>query len=376
VRPRILQLTTCLEPGGAEQMVLALARGLAPSCDLSVAYLTGEGTLAGSFSDCGVEVIPLRMEKRRPVGALFRLFRLMRRRRFDLVHTHLFHAGLLGRPLARLARVRRVIHTQHNTLHWESRSRLISLANRLSLRAADRVVAVGERVARMVETHGGVPADRIRIIRNGVDTTRFQPEGGREGLSGFAEIPSDAPVVAMVAGFRRVKGHAVMLDAMVRIRGVFTEARLLLVGDGPRRASVEEAVAGRGLADQVVFTGVREDVHRLLPGCAVLVLPSWEEGVPVSALEAMACGLPVVATRVGGTPEVVEDGRTGLLVPPGDPRTLAAAIVRLLRQPDYAGALGKAGREAVKSRYDVSSMVRKTALLYQEILSQPVVVEG
>ncbi len=357
-------------------MVLALVRGLAPSCELSVAYLTGPGSLRGAFLECGVEVIPLRMEKRQPVGAIFRLFRLMRRRRFDLVHTHLFHAGLLGRPLARLARVRGVIHTQHNTLHWESRSRLVSRANRLSLRAADRVVAVGERVARMVQTHGGVPADRIRIIHNGVDTARFRPEGGREGLLAFAEIPSDAPVVAMVAGFRRVKGHAVMLDAMVKIRHVFPDARLLLVGDGPSRSSVEEAVARRGLADRVVFTGAREDVHRLLPGCAVVVLPSWEEGIPVSALEAMACGLPVVATRVGGTPEVVEDGRTGLLVPPGDPRTLAAAVVELLRRPDYARTLGKEGREVARTRYDVSSMVRKTALLYQDVLSQPVVVEG
>jgi glycosyltransferase involved in cell wall biosynthesis len=357
-------------------MVLALVQGLAPSCDLSVAYLTGRGSLRGAFLECGVEVVPLRMEKRQPLGALFRLFRLMRRRRFDLVHTHLLHAGLLGRPLARIARVPAVIHTQHNTLHWESRSRMISCANRISLRAADRVVAVGERVARMVETHGGVPANRIQIIHNGIDTARFRPDGGREGLTGFTDIPADAPVIAMVAGFRRVKGHAVMLDAMVKIRRVLPEARLLLVGDGPRRSAVEEAVARRGLADRVVLAGAREDVHRLLPGCAVAVLPSWEEGIPVSALEAMACGLPVVATRVGGTPEVVEDGRTGLLVPPGDPRTLTAAVVGLLRQPDYARALGKEGREVAKTRFDVSRMVKKTALLYQDVLSQPVVVEG
>jgi glycosyltransferase involved in cell wall biosynthesis len=252
----------------------------------------------------------------------------------------------------------------------------MAAANRFSLRRTDRVVAVGERVAAKLLTHGRVPPDRIRIIHNGVDTTRFRPGGGREHLAGVADIPSDVPVIGVVAGFRGVKGHAVMLDAMAEIHQALPEVRLLLVGDGPLRSAIERGVGRRGLEERVVFTGARHDVDRLLPGCNVVALPSWEEGIPVSAVEAMACGVPVVATRVGGTPEVIEDGRTGLLVPPGDPKTLAAALLRLLRQPDYALALGKEGRTVAKERFDVSGMVTKTALLYQELLKQPIYVDA
>jgi glycosyltransferase involved in cell wall biosynthesis len=366
----VLHLITCLEPGGAEQMLLALCRGLAPTCDLTVVYLKGPGTLVPAFAEIHVPVIGLGFESAARVAALARLALLLKRGRFDVAHTHLLHAGLFGRPLARAAGIPVVIHTQHNTVSWEARSRMIAWANRLSLRAADRVVAVGHMVAEMTRVHANIPPARIETIWNGVDTSRFRPGEGRTYLSRTFGIPVDAPVIGVVAGFREVKGHDVLLPAMVEVARVLPQSRLLLVGDGPLRSRIEALVAAHGLGDRVIFTGQRLDVERIVPECDVIALPSREEGIPVSALEAMACAVPVVATRVGGTPEVIDQGRTGLLVPPGNPGALATALLGLLRNPEYAHRLGKEGREITLGRFSVEAMIAKTRALYERLLAE------
>jgi len=368
-RPRVLQVLTCLEPGGAEAMVLDLSRGLARHADVSVACLKGEGALAPAFRRAGNPVHALGIEGVRHAAGLWRLLDLIRSGRFDLVHTHLLHAGIVGRALARLARVRAIVHTQHNTLHWETDSLLLARVNRATLRFADRVIAVGETVADRVARHGGVPQGRIVTIRNGVDTNRFRPADARGFLAEAFGVPPDAPLVGAVAGLRPVKGHDVLLPAMQEVVRVLPAARLLLVGDGPLRGAIEEEIAARGLSDRTILAGTRTDVEAIVPGCDVIALSSREEGVPVSVLEAMACAVPVVATRVGGTPEVVADGRTGLLVPPGDPDALAGALIRLLRSPEEARVMGKEGREAALERFSTEAMVARTWALYETLLA-------
>ena len=370
MRPRVLHLITCLEPGGAEQMVLALCRGLASSCDLTVGFLKGPGTLAPAFAEIGVPVIALRLENVAHLAGMVRMALLLKRGRFDVAHTHLLHAGLLGRPLARAAGIPVIVHTQHNTLSWEARSRLVAWANRLSLRAADRVVAVGHVVAEMTRIHAGVPTQRIETIWNGVDTSRFRPSEDRGYLSRTFGIPTEAPVVGVVAGLRPVKGHDVLLSAMAEVFRVLPQARLLLVGDGKLRPQVEHLIATQGLAGRVILAGQRQDVDKIVPECDVIALPSREEGIPVSALEAMACGVPVVATRVGGTPEVVAHERTGLLVASADPASLASALLRLLANPAYARQLGKEGREVAMVHFSVDTMIARTRALYERLLCE------
>ncbi len=370
MKPRILQLTTCLEPGGAEQMILALAGDLAPRCDLTVAFLKGPGTLAPAFAALGARVMQLRLDRGRALKGVLRLRQLLAEGRFDLVHTHLFHAGLLGRALARLTGVRAVVHTQHNTLTWETRSRTMALANRVSLHMADRVIAVGETVARMLRVHAAVPESRIALIHNGVDTNRFRPEKDRAYAESTLALPPRGPVIGVIAGLRPEKGHEVLLEAMPLVLRAVGEARLLVVGDGPLRERITQKIARGGLSDCVTLAGSRDDVDRIIPACDVVVLPSWQEGVPVSALEAMACAVPVVATDVGGTTEVVEHEQTGLVVPQGNPRAMAEAIIDLLRKPEYAHALGKQGRERVTERFDLETMIEKTVLIYRELLDR------
>lgn len=367
---RILQLTTCLEPGGAEQMILALAGDLAPRCDLTVAFLKGPGTLAPAFAALGARVLPLRLDHGRAFKGARRIRKLLAEGRFDLVHTHLFHAGLLGRALARLTGVRAVVHTQHNTLTWETQSRTMALANRVSLRLAHRVIAVGETVARMLRLHGGVPESRIALVYNGVDCNRFRPDKDRAYAESTFALPPRGPVIGVIAGLRPEKGHAVLLEAMPLVLRAVGDARLLVVGNGPLRESITKKIARGGLSDCVTLTGSRNDVDRIIPACDVVVLPGWQEGVPVSALEAMACAVPVVATDVGGTTEVVEHGQTGLVVPPGNPRAMAAAIIELLRKPAYAHALGKQGRERITEHFDLATMIEKTRCIYRELLDR------
>jgi glycosyltransferase involved in cell wall biosynthesis len=229
---------------------------------------------------------------------------------------------------------------------------------------------VGKRVAEMVRVHGRVPAARVSVIHNGVDCERFRPERNRTYARFMLDAPLEGPIIGAVAGFRPEKGHDVLIDAMRLLGTAAPAATLLLLGDGPLRGAVERSVARLGLADRVIFAGGRRDVDRLLPACDLVVLPSREEGVPVSALEAMACGLPVVATRVGGTPEVVEEGRTGLLVPPCDARAIAAAVLHLLRNPERARSLGKEGRDRVLARFEAREMVRRTTDLYGDLMER------
>lgn len=369
MKPSVLQLTTCLEPGGAEQMILSLARELAPRCDLTVAFLRGPGRLAPAFAAMGVRVVAVGLDRGRIPGGLYRLALLFRKGRFDLVHTHLFHAGLLGRVFARIARVPAVVHTQHNTLTWETGSAILARANRISLRMADRVIAVGSRVAEVLEARGGVPPERIALVHNGVDCARFHPGRDRAYAQSVLALPPDGPLIGAVAGFRPEKGHDTLIEAMILVRKAVGDARLLLIGDGPLRGKIERKIARRALAACVTLAGARDDVDRLIPACDVIALPSWQEGIPVSALEAMACAVPVVATDVGGTTEVVEHGRTGLVVPPGDSRALARAMIELLRAPETARALGKEGRTRVMARFDAAAMTENTASVYDALLA-------
>jgi glycosyltransferase involved in cell wall biosynthesis len=183
-------------------MVLALSRGLTRHADVAVAYLKGAGTLAPAFRDAGIPVHALGIERALHAAGLWHLVRLLASGRFDVVHTHLLHAGILGRAAARLARVPVIIHTQHNTLYWETGSPLLALANRATLRLAHRVIAVGDTVARMAALHGRVPRGRIVTILNGVDVNRFRSADARGFLADAFGVPPDAPLVGVVAGFR------------------------------------------------------------------------------------------------------------------------------------------------------------------------------
>jgi glycosyltransferase involved in cell wall biosynthesis len=319
-----------------------------------------DGRLVGRAREAGVETVPVRMRGAFDPRALTALVRLIRRERVSLVHTHSSVDAWLAGMAARVCRVP-VVRTRH-----------VSIAirrgpNPVYRWLADRVITSGEAIRRMV-LDAGVPAERVIAIPAGVNLEAF-PFGGRSPAV-VRELDLGAPVIGSVAMFRGSKGHAQLLQAFATVHAKRPGASLLLVGDGPRRAWVEQLARDAKLSDAVVFTGFRPDVPALLGAMDCFALASTRtEGVPQALLQAFAVGVPVVASRIGGIPEVVSDGETGLLVESGSVEALAAAILRVLDDSDTAARRARAARALVEQRFSHEASITRLLRLYDELLA-------
>jgi glycosyltransferase involved in cell wall biosynthesis len=231
----------------------------------------------------------------------------------------------------------------------------------------DRVVCVSAGQAERVRRAGVLP-ERVRVIRNAARLEAFsEPDpAARNWLREL--VGGDGPILVAAGRLSVEKGFQVLVEAAPAILKAVPSARLVVFGDGPLRGSLERRVAALGLTDRVRLPGFRDDLDCLLPWADLVVLPSLTEGLPNVALEAAAAGVPVVATAVGGTPEVVIDGQTGVLVPPGEPTSLASRIVDVLRLPDRARALGAAGRRRVEEQFSFDAQARAYQQLFAEVV--------
>ncbi len=297
------------------------------------------------------------------IDGVLRLARLLRRERADVLHTHtLAAANALARVAGRLARVPVVSHL-HIANHFRPATRaLLANLDNATARFAAALVAVSEDTRRAYEEQG-YPR-RIRVVYNGVTATTADANGLREELS----IPADAPLVAEVGRLCDVKGQRELIDAIALLPG----ARAVLVGadlelGGAYERALRDHADELGVTERVVFAGYRDDAARVVAAADVLALPSWTEGLPLVVLEAMALGRPVVATAVGGTPELVADGETGLLVPPRDVAALTAALKRVLDDEGLRRRLGEAGRRRVAERFSSEAMTRDVLAVYDEV---------
>jgi glycosyltransferase involved in cell wall biosynthesis len=233
----------------------------------------------------------------------------------------------------------------------------------------DMVIANSEAVRQDAVHQEGLPIDKITVIHNGLEASRFDIPPNDE-LRRFLNFQKGAPVVGVIANFIYYKGHQFFLDAWASVVEKFPEAVVLLVGDGPLRQEFEGKVDAMGLKESVRFLGTRQDVPELLAIMNVVVHPSLEEGFSNTILEAMAAGKPVLATDMGGNPEAVVQGETGLLVPPRDSRALADAIIWMLDHPDEAARFGEAGRHRVAEHFEISRMVRQYEELYENLVAE------
>jgi glycosyltransferase involved in cell wall biosynthesis len=319
-----------------------------------------DGRLFERARAAGLETAAVRMPAAFDPRALASLVWLIRRERVSLVHTHSSVDAWLGGMAARLCRVP-VVRTRH-----------VSIAIRKGLNPvyrclADRVITSGEAIRRMV-MDVGVPAERVVAIPAGVDLERF-PFGARAPEMA-RELKLGSPVIGSVAMFRGSKGHPQLLEAFALVRRKWPMASLLLVGDGIRRPWVEQLAREAGLSDAVVFTGFRPDVPTLLATMDCFAQASTRtEGVPQALLQAFATGVPVVASQIGGIPEVVIDGETGLLVPSESVEALTAAIARVLDDPAGAARRARAARALVEARFSHTHAVNRLLHLYDELLA-------
>lgn len=340
--------------GGGEVQVLALARALAAAGHTSDVAADPAGALAPAARAAGLRVLPLRVANHADVVAGIRLRRLARD--YDVVHFHTARAHAMapfvGRGGRRLVVTRRMDYAPIGGPY----------ARWLYNRSVDVVVAISDGV-RAALVRGGVEPGRITVVPSGVDPDAFAPPPGARSARRHAwGIPPDGVLVLVVGALERRKGHAVLLEAARQLPR--REAALHYVFCGAGSAGEALAAAAAPLGDAVRFAGFRGDVAACLAAADVVAMPSLQEGLGVAALEAMAAGKPVVASRVGGLAEAVADGETGMLVPPGDPAALAAALAMLARDAAIRDRLGAAGRVRVLARYTSARMAADTLACY------------
>lgn len=367
----VLYLITDLNFGGAQKVLSDMLKRLDKNRFMpTVACLFGgDGPVADEIRAIDIPVVDLGMIAKWRLDALVRLFLLLRRMRPVILHASLFHANIPGRVFGRLAGVPIIITWRQNV---NIGGQIRELINRWTAELGDRTVAVSDLVLQVEIKRARISPDKVVTIYNGIDVSAFatpNPEVAAQIRQSF-DIPPGTLLVGTVGRLHPQKGLDNLLTAMPIIKRQFPNLRLLIIGDGELRNSSEIQAQSLGISDDVIFTGPRTDVPEIIPTLDVFSLPSLWEGLSLALLEAMAAGLPVVATSVGGTPEVVVDGATGLLVPPRDPTALAEAITHILTNPSMAHRMGQAGRERVTKHFSIDETVRKTEQLYETLLAE------
>lgn len=361
---KLLLLAVGLGVGGTESHVLELASRLDRArFDVTVCALKGEDVIAVELRKRGVRVITLGGRDRLDGLVVLKLWQLIRKERPDIIHAFLFWANLACRVVGRLLRVPVRLSSYHDLEVRRIWHRLIP--DRLTMPWTHAIVCCSEAVCRSVRAQLGGEEKKYVAIPFGVDVEQYDGAGllKRRDL-GLREEPAVIGTVCRLVEPK--KGLAVLLQAAARLReqAPAPDFQLLIVGDGPAYGSLRAWAEQIGLAPRVVFAGMRRDVAGLLPLMEIFVLPSLYEGFGIAILEAMAAGRPVVATAVGGIPEVVVHGETGLLVPPGDPVALADALHELLANPERARELGVRGRERAHKKFRIDAIVKRHEDLY------------
>ena len=315
----------------------------------------------------------------RELRALVRLYRLMRRERPQVVHTHTAKAGFVGRLAARLARVPVVVHTFHgHVLHGYYSARKTQLLRRMERGLAglsDCLITVSEQVKRDLVTYRVAGADHIQVISLGLELDPFLKSRRYHGtFRRELQLNGVERLVGIVGRIFPIKNHHLFLEAAALVAREDPAARFVIVGDGILRPALERHAQETGIADRVIFTGWRRDLPDIYADLYVLTVTSNNEGTPVSAIEAMAAGCPVVATHVGGLPDLISEGKTGYLVPPGNASAVATAVLRVLQQPEMARCMGETARKAARERFSAQRLISDMEQLYLELLGRKRVI--
>jgi len=353
----LLHTESSLGRGGQEIRTLAETRWLISHGWNALIACQPDSLLLREARAASMPVESIRLRSGADVGALFRLRRLIRERGVSLVHTHSSTDSWLG-GMAAKSLGRPVVRSRHVS---------IPIRHTLVYRLADRIITSGEAV-RVTVIAVGIAAEKIVSVSAGVDTEQFHP--GVSGQSVRDELGlGGAPVVGLVANIRGSKGHNFFINAAHTVLVAAPETRFLIVGDGVGFEEVKARVQQMGLQSRVHFTGFRRDVPQVMAALDVLVLPSTRsEGTSQVILQALAMGTPVVGSNGGGIPELVRDGETGRLVPPGDSAALADAILAALREPERARAMASGGQAMIRAQYTFDAAMARTTAVYRTLL--------
>ncbi|HTL48437.1 MAG TPA: glycosyltransferase [Verrucomicrobiae bacterium] len=365
---RVLHVIWALDLGGAEQVVLNLVRHLhRDRFEPVVCCLNGRGRFAGGLEEEGIKVIALHKAPRIDWGLVPKLTRLIRDEKIDLVHTHLFTAHLWGRMAAHRAHVP-VLSTEHGMDVW--RSGWHHLLDSFLVRTNSRMIYVSDKVRDFYVRRVNGAAAKAVVLHNGIDVPRFAAAGNRETMRRSLGVAPETQVLGIVGRLSPEKAHEDFLKLVQTLLGQGKNVTGLIVGDGALKAQLMEKSRLMGLDKNIIFTGLRKDIPELYAAMDVFVLCSHREGFPMTVLEAMAAGVPVVCTDVGGIKECLEDGKDGFLVPPGDLGALAAKIALLIDDKALREKIVARAREKVAANFSVEKMVADHEALYAAVLKE------
>lgn len=385
---RVCRIIGRLNIGGPALHAILLTQGLRARGYETLLVTGREGAGEGNFHDLAAEqgVTPLilpqlgrEIRPHRDGAALVALVRLLRRLRPDIVHTHTAKAGALGRIAAKLARVPIIVHTFHGHVldgyFSRSTTRIFLGIERCLAAITTKVLTVSDGQCRdLLDLRIGRPAS-VEVMPLGLALDGFLRSHLRRGeIRRRLGVPTEAPLVGIIARLAPIKDHATFLEAASDLRRSRQDVRFLIVGDGELRSHLEQQARALGLEECVHFLGWQRELEPIYADLDLAVLSSLNEGTPVSLIEAMAAGLPVVATKVGGIPDLVADGKTGLLVPPKDPMAMSQAMDTLLGDTDRRRQMGQLGREVVYPMYSDTALIDRMHRLYSSLLQASVAV--
>lgn len=392
VRIKVIHVITRFDKGGSAENTFLTVRGLnRQSCDVHLVLGSSRESRMGeeeqkaalrnlaAAEESGVTIVMLNNLVRnvhlfRDVFAFFDLLRLFRKERPHIVHTHTSKAGILGRWAAWVANVPVIVHTPHGHVFWGYFNPLVSrfyaMLERWTARVTDRIITLTEQEKKDHLSFHIAPPGKFEVIHSGVDLKKFHdvpaaPGPIREELG----IPPDAVVVGTVGRLTPIKGHRHLIEAAKLVITARPETRFLLVGDGELLRELRSLAANLGIGDHVHFAGWRPDVPEILSTVDIFVFPSLNEGMGKAVVEAMALGKPVIASRIGGIIDIVQDGENGLLVPPADAESLNGCIRTLMADPEKRRRMGTAGKLA-SGRYSSDEMIGKIDALYRHFLDR------
>jgi glycosyltransferase involved in cell wall biosynthesis len=378
---RVLHIITRLDKGGSADNTLLSVLGLNKEV-FKVDLLSGRTNFPSpkltqlkeqnliQYKEIGQLVRAIQPFK--DISALSQLYQYIKKGRYDIVHTHSSKAGLLGRLAARMAGVKHIIHTPHGHIFYGYYGRGLSfmfiILERWAARYTEKIITLTNAGKEEHIQYKIAPAHKFITIHSGLELGSLQPSDTKNDVAKEFNIDKSDKLIGTVARLVPIKGHEFLLKAAPLVLQHYPNTTFLLIGDGPLRKKLENLAQQLNFFDKIVFSGMREDIPRLLNAIDIFVLPSLNEGMGRVLIEAMALAKPIVATRVGGVPDVIEDGSSGLLVPSADPDALANAICTIMKNPSLAARL--ASHAVTRSqKFSHTDMIRQLENLYKSVMS-------
>lgn len=371
----VLHIIERLEFGGAETLLLTFAKSVdRDKFNVIFCCLDEKGSIATMIARKGFKVVCLKAPRYiYSYKKVFRLAKLIRKEKIDIVHTHLHKANYIGRLIAYLTRVKIICKSEHGYSGDYRQQNIIVMPeymkkNMLLDHITDAIIYVSE--AQLRNSGNRVAPDRKHVIHNGVDAERFELRDDR-GITRERLGLSDKDIVmGVVANLHTYKGHIYLLRALKELLLSYPSAKLLVIGKGPEEPTLKSAAEELGVEGNIIFLGCREDIPELIRCLDIMVLPSLFESFGIVLIEALCSKVPVIATNVGGIPEIVKDGETGILVPSQDPKALLNAMLSLIENPEVARKMSKRGREVALSKFSGQRHARDMERLYSSLVER------